>query len=79
MIGMVVPLMVAGIGGSIVGVTMRIMTDKANKKEFADIMSEIEGNEDYRMISFSDVIIKKQKHFEERRTHLMEKHNFTIR
>lgn len=76
LIGLNVPLIVAGVGGSLIGVYKRIESDNKNKKEFADIMKNIEEHSDYKMISFSDVITQKQKQFEESRTHLMEHYNF---
>jgi len=74
--GFNMPLILAGVGGSVIGVWKRIQTDRENKQKFVDIMNEIEGHNDYRMISFSDVIIQKQNQFEEIRAHLIANYNF---
>ncbi|KAG4067383.1 hypothetical protein HA402_015819 [Bradysia odoriphaga] len=74
--GLNVPLMVAGIGGSVIGIWKRIESDKKNKEEFADIMKAIEGHDDYKMISFADVIIQMQAKFEETRDQLIENYKF---
>ena len=76
--GLNVPLMVFGVGGSILGVWGRIQSDKHIKEEFANIMSDIENHKDYSLISFSDLMKQKQNEFEEKRNRLMNHFGYNL-